>query len=140
MTTSRLLPSLWANFDRLLEGFDDFPRQLALGAPYPPLNVWEEGDAFYIEAEVPGLAQEQLHVEVTHRNQVTISGERPAGERENRWHRRERGFGSFRRMIRIPAPVDADKVEAKLEDGVLTLTLPKAEEARPRRITVKAAE
>lgn len=140
MTTSRLLPSLWASFDRLLEGLDELPRHLALGAPYPPLNAWEDNDAFYVEAEVPGLTQEQLHIEVTHRNQVTVSGDRPAGERDNRWHRRERGFGSFRRVIKVPAPVDADKVEAKLEDGVLTLVLPKAEEARPRRIAVKAAE
>lgn len=135
MTTSRLLPSLWESFDRLFEGL---PARLSLGEPNPPLNVWEESDAFFVEAEVPGLTREQLNIEVTHRDRVTLSAERAAAEGECRWHRRERGFGAFQRTIKLPAPVDADKVEARLEDGVLTLTLPKAEEARPRRIAVKA--
>ncbi len=135
MTTSRLLPDLWESFDRL---FEDLPRRLALGEPSPPLNVWEEADAFHIEAEVPGLTREQINVEVTHRDRVTLSAERAVCDGDCRWHRRERGQGAFQRTIKLPAPVDADKVEASLADGVLTLTLPKAEEARPRRIAVKA--
>jgi HSP20 family protein len=146
MSTTRLLPTLWASFDRLqgemdriLEGWGvDLPRQLALAATFPPVNVWEDADAFHVEAELPGLTQEQLHVAVTHRNQVTIQGERSGQEADKgRWHRRERGFGRFQRVLKLPAPVDADKVDAKLENGLLRLTLPKAEEAKPRRISVK---
>jgi len=143
MNGSRLLPSLWANFDRLqgemgrmLEGFD-LPR--ATAAAVPPVNVWEDGDAFHLEAELPGLTQEQVHVAVTNRNVVTIQGERLAeDDGKGRWHRRERGYGRFQRVLRLPLPVDADKVEARLEDGLLSVRLPKSEEAKPRRIAVKA--
>jgi len=147
MSTTRLLPTLWASFDRLqgemdrlLEGWGvDLPRQLALAATFPPVNVWEDADAFHVEAELPGLTQEQLNVAVTHRNQLTIQGERFVQDADKgRWHRRERGFGRFQRVLKLPAPVDSDKVEAKLENGLLRLTLPKAEEAKPRRISVKA--
>lgn len=145
MTTSRLLPSLWASFDRLHGEMDrlfdwgvEMPRPLALATSVPPMNIREDADAFYIEADLPGLTQDQLHVAVTQRNHVTIQGERAAAEAPNgRWHRRERGFGRFQRLVKLPAPVDADKVEAKLENGLLRLTLPKAEEAKPRKIAVK---
>ena len=137
MNGTHLLPSLWANFDRLLDSWSDLPR-LTAGA-VPPVNVWEDGDAFHLEAELPGMSQEQVHVAVTNRNQVTIQGERRFEEDgKGRWHRRERGFGRFQRVLRLPLPVDADKVEAKLEDGLFRVTLPKGEEARPRRIAVKA--
>jgi HSP20 family protein len=146
MNSSRLLPTLWASFDRL-QGemgrlFDDLgvglPRNVALVA-FPPVNVWEDNDAFRVEVEVPGLTQEQVQVSVTNKNQLTIQGERlPQEDGKARWHRRERGFGRFQRVLKLPTPVDADHVEAKLENGVLQLTLPKAEEARPRRIAVKA--
>jgi HSP20 family protein len=145
MNSSRLLPSLWANFDRLqgevgrlFEPWVDLPRVAAASA-VPPVNVWEDADAFHLEAELPGLTQEQVHVAVTNRNQVTLSGERLSqDENKGRWHRRERGFGRFQRVLRLPLPVDADKVEARLEDGLLRVTLPKSEEAKPRKISVKA--
>lgn len=145
MHTSRLLPSLWASFDRLhgemdrlLEGWGvDLPRSVV--PAFPPVNVWEDENGFYVEAELPGMTREQLQISVTHRNQLTLQGERPVEEFEKgRWHRRERGFGRFQRVLKLPAPVDADRVEAKLENGVLQLTLPKSEEARPRKIAVKA--
>jgi HSP20 family protein len=145
MNTSRLLPSLWANFDRLhgemdrlLEGWGvDLTRGLV--PSFPPVNVWEDANAFYVEAELPGMTREQLNIAVTQKNQLTIQGERLAEEPDKgRWHRRERGFGRFQRVLKLPLPVDADHVEAKLEDGLLQLTLPKAEEAKPRKIAVKA--
>jgi HSP20 family protein len=147
MSSSRLLPTLWASFDRL-QGemgrlFDDLgvglPRNVALVA-FPPINVWEDAESFHVEVEVPGLTQEQVQVAVTNRNQLTIQGERLALSEDagkGRWHRRERGFGRFQRVLKLPTPVDADRVEAKLDNGVLALTLPKSEEARPRRIAVK---
>jgi HSP20 family protein len=137
MSNSRLLPALWANFDRFSGEMDRWLENLGVAAP--ALNVWETPDAFHVEAEVPGLTQDQLHVAVTHKTQLLIQGERQGEEPgEGRWHRRERGQGRFQRLIDLPAAVDADKVEAKLESGLLHLTLPKAEEARPRKIAVKA--
>jgi len=146
MNSSRLLPTLWASFDRL-QGevgrlFEDMgvglPRNVALVA-FPPVNVWEDADAFHVELEVPGLTQEQVQVAVTNKNHLTIQGERlPEDPGKGRWHRRERGFGRFQRVLKLPTSVDADRVEAKLENGLLQLTLPKAEEAKPRRIAVKA--
>ena len=136
MPTSRLLPGLWANFDRL---FDNFGAELTRPvAAFPAVNVWEDNDAFHLEAELPGLTQEDVNIAVTQRNVLALSGERKPEEGEGRWHRRERGFGRFQRVLRLPAPVDADKVEAQLENGVLRLTLPKHEDAKPRRIAVKA--
>jgi HSP20 family protein len=146
MNPSRLLPTVWASFDRLqgevdrlLEGWGvELPRQLALATAFPPVNVWEDSEAFHVEAELPGMTQDQLQISVTHRNQVTLQGERLVEDApKGRWHRRERGFGRFQRVLKLPAPVDADKVQAKLENGLLQLTLPKAEEAKPRRIAVK---
>jgi len=145
MNGSRLLPSLWANFDRfqgevgrLFDTWADLPRVTTASA-IPPVNVWEDADAFHLEAELPGLTQEQVHVAVTNRNQVTLQGERLAeDDTKGRWHRRERGFGRFQRVLRLPLPIDADKVEARLEDGLLHVRLPKSEEARPRKISVKA--
>jgi HSP20 family protein len=145
MNNSRLLPTLWASFDRLHGEMDrlldhwgvDFPRG-AVGA-FPPVNVFEDADSFRVEAELPGLTQEQLQVSVTNRNHLTLQGERLAEENtKGRWHRRERGFGRFQRVLKLPTPVDADRIEAKFDNGVLSVVLPKAEEAKPRRITVKA--
>jgi HSP20 family protein len=147
MTNARLLPTFWTGLnrlhgevDRLLDRFGlDLPRPLALAPSFPLVNVWEDADAFHVEAELPGLKQEDVQVAVTHRNQVTIQGERKPDETlQGAWHRRERGFGRFQRSFTLPAAVDTDKVEARLEHGILRLTLPKAEEARPRRIAVKA--
>jgi HSP20 family protein len=146
MNGSRLLPTLWASFDRLHGEVDrlldewgvDVPRGLGVVA-FPPVNVWEDGDAFHVEAELPGLTHEQLQLSVTNRNQLSLQGERlPEEAEKGRWHRRERGFGRFQRILKLPAPVDADKIEATFENGLLHVRLPKGEEARPRRITVKA--
>lgn len=107
---------------------------------YPPLNLWEDGDSYFIETELPGLAMEDLEIFVTGGNQLSIKGERKHPELENKtWHRRERGFGSFSRMVELPGNVDADKVSAEFHLGVLTITLPKSEEAKPRKITVKGS-
>lgn len=102
-----------------------------------PLNVWEENDTFFAEAEVPGLKHEDLDVSVVG-NQLTIKGRRDAAaEKETVFHRRERSVGEFVRAITLPAEIDADKVSATLNGGVLTVTLPKAETAKPRKINVQ---
>jgi HSP20 family protein len=110
----------------------------ALSFSYPAMNIWEDENNVYAEAELPGMQQDQLQIFVSDGNQLTIQGERKPAELKGMWHRQERGFGKFSRVVTLPVPVDAGKVEAKLEQGVLHVTLPKSEEAKPRRITVKA--
>ena len=111
---------------------------LARGS-YPALNMWEDDDNLMIEAELAGFAMDDLEMYVTGGNQLSVKGERkPPEVSDGTWHRRERGFGSFSRVVELPHPVDADKVTAEFEHGVLRITLPKAEEAKPRRIEVKA--
>jgi HSP20 family protein len=105
---------------------------------YPPMNVWEESDVTYVEAELPGLDLKDLEIYVTGGNQLTLKGERkPPVPEKGLWHRQERGFGKFSRSLALPFNVDADKVDARFENGVLLVTLPKHESARPRKITVK---
>lgn len=106
---------------------------------YPALNVWEANDAVVVHAEVPGMTLEDLEIFVTGNNHLTIKGERKfAVPDKGVQHRQEREFGKFVRSMTLPFPVDADKVEARLENGVLQLNLPKHEAAKPRRINVKS--
>jgi HSP20 family protein len=113
-------------------------RFLGLGG-YPAVNVWEDGDAVLVEAELPGLDLKDLEIYVTGGNQLTIKGERkPAVPEELTWHRQERTFGPFSRVLTLPFPVDADKVEARFENGVLSVRLAKHESAKPRKIPIKA--
>jgi len=124
--------------------FDDFwPRfdggWWAQPATFPALNVWEDGDCVYAEAEIPGVSQNDLEVYAVG-NELTIKGTRKAREGEDvSYHRRERGTGEFTRVVTLPVDIDPEKVQASLKDGILTVTLPKAEEAKPRRITVKTS-
>lgn len=109
------------------------------GGGFPALNVCEDDRNLYVEAEVPGLKMEDLEILVSG-GELTIKGDRKGmGEPDVTYHRRERGTGQFTRVIRLAVPVDAEKVEAALQAGVLTVTLPKAESARMRRIEVKSS-
>ena len=103
-----------------------------------PLDVSENDDAFIVTASVPGMKPDDLDITISD-NVLTIKGEYKADEtiEEERYHIRERRYGSFGRSITLPVTVNADEVSANYEDGVLTLTVPKAEEVKPRRIEVK---
>ena len=104
----------------------------------PGLNVWEDGDNLYAEAEVPGLRKDDLEIQVTGR-QLTVKGQyQPDDDDERVFHRRERVTGSFTRLLTLPSDVDADSVEATVKDGVLSIVLPKAQASRARKIAVKA--
>ena len=106
---------------------------------YPAVNVWEEDDRLHVEAELPGLELNDLEIYVTGGNQLTLKGERkPKVPEQAVAHRQERGFGQFSRTLQLPVLVDADKVEAKLDNGVLRLKLAKHEAVKPRKIAVKA--
>lgn len=109
------------------------------GANYPPLNIAEDAQALYLEAELPGWSMNNIEV-VVRGNELSLSGDRREDQgAESVYHRRERMQGSFQRLIHLPLPVDAGKVEASLSAGILRITLPKAEEARSRKIQVKAS-
>lgn len=103
----------------------------------PRLNVWEENDALVAEAEVPGLKSEDLDISVVG-DQLTIRGKREETkhEQEAAYHRRERTVGEFVRSVTLPVEINADDVAATLNNGVLTVRLPKAERAKPRKINV----
>ena len=114
-------------------------RRFPLASPsYPLLNVSEDDDRVYVEAELPGMEMDDLEI-LVHGNQLSIKGQRPkpSGE-EKTWHRQERGYGKFTRMVELPFELEQAKVEAQFKNGVLTITLPKREESKPRRIEVKA--
>jgi len=134
------LRELRREMDQLLEQFGLGADRFAFrrfGA-FPALNVWDEGEALCVEAEVPGLRQENLDI-LARGNELTIKGRRePLVGDKLTYHRQERGAGEFSRTITLPAEIDPARVEATLKDGVLNVRLPKAESAKPRKIVVKA--
>lgn len=142
-------PEPWSAFDQLrreMEGlFDRFS-----GAPawsgdwrgvFPAVNLYETADAYHLTAELPGVESDDIHVSLED-STLVLQGERKidyATRKETSLHRRERQAGGFRRAFELPAAVDADKVEAVHRNGVLMLRLPKAPEAQPRQISVRAS-
>jgi HSP20 family protein len=105
---------------------------------FPLVNVTEDKDHFYIRGEIPGMKSEEINISATGRN-LTISGERKiASEGENvRYHRREREDGKFSRVIALPSDIQVGKIEANYVDGILSIKIPKAEEAKPKQIIIK---
>ena len=105
---------------------------------YPLVNIWGKEDALYLTAEMPGYAAKEIQITVTG-NELKLSGDRTPlelGERDC-CHRRERKFGRFERSIQLPYVIDSDKVDARYTNGVLNLTLPRAEEDKPKNIKIK---
>lgn len=103
----------------------------------PPVNISEDDKNVYVEVEVPGLTMENLAVEVIE-NQLTIKGSREQINEESRtYHRRERTFEEFTRSFKLNTEVVSENVEAVLNNGLLTVTLPKRPEVQPKRIEVK---
>lgn len=123
--------------DRLMEGLSGSYQRTAAGV-FPLINLTETKDSFFVRAELPGVAAGDLDIQAT-MNSLSISGERriPAEDKDARWHRREREAGQFSRMIAMPGEIDPNKVDASLVDGILTVTVPKAEIAKPRQIAVR---
>lgn len=103
-----------------------------------PVDVQAKDDEYIVHASIPGLKPEDLHVEVLG-NTVTIRGEvfAPAAEEKNGWLLQERVYGKFSRSFTLPSEMDSTKAEAQIENGVLTLRLPKAEAAKPKAIKVR---
>jgi HSP20 family protein len=116
----------------------------AFGAPsragsYPAVNIWQGPDSVAVTAELPGVLPADIEISVKE-DLVTISGTRkpPESAAEVVWHRRERDFGRFSRVIQLPYRVDPDRVEARLQDGVLQVEMHRPEADKPRRIEIKA--
>ena len=114
------------------------PHQRLSAGVFPLINLTEDKDNYYVRAELPGVKGEELDIQVTGNN-LGISGERKiAAEEEGaKYHRREREAGRFSRMIGLPGDINADKVNAKIENGILTVVVAKAEAAKPKQISVK---
>ncbi len=126
--------------NRLFEDvYEDRPALRPYSATYPAVNVWQHGDCAYLEAELPGLSMNDIELLVMG-NELTLNGQRKIEQfRDASWHRRERSHGSFSRAMTLPWEIDAEKVEAHLHDGILTVKLPKCESCKPKKITVKPA-
>jgi HSP20 family protein len=107
---------------------------------YPAVNITEDTDHYYVRGELPGVKSEDLEISVVE-GRLLIRGERKLDTEDKgaSYHRREREGGFFRRIIALPAKVNPEKVSAAIKNGVFTITLPKAEEAKPRKIAVKTA-
>ena len=139
-------PDVYSNLHRLSRMMDE-----ALGGEWngggtlasawtPSCDVFEDKENLRIVVELPGVRPEDVKLSLE--NQVlTIQGEKKqvAEEKSERWHRYERSYGRFERMFTLPSTVDPDRIDAKVEHGVLTVTLPKAERARPREIAVSGS-
>jgi HSP20 family protein len=131
--------------DRLFSSFlgdwnERWPLGLEGAHAFPAVNLWDDEKCFYVEAEIPGLKLENIDVSMTG-DELCIKGERKAEPTPDAvYHRRERGSGSFTRVLTLPTKVDSEHVRAALKDGVLTVTLPKAKETQPRKIEVKVLE
>lgn len=123
-------------FDRLIE---EFTRPYALSErrlAYPPLNITEDDQNLYVSAEIPGVSMEELELSLTDKSLV-IKGERK-GE-QGKYFRQERPVGAFQRVVTLGIPVNREGIKAKLASGILEITLPKAEEAQPKKISIDVA-
>jgi HSP20 family protein len=136
----RELEQLQRRMDRLFQnafGLEGSPWQVGV---YPLVNISEDRDHLYVRAELPGVKAESLEITVQD-SSLILRGERkiPTEEKQVNYHRREREAGFFRRVVALPARIQADKVEATCKDGILTIKLAKPEEVKPRKIQVKVA-
>ena len=132
------LPTLFRPSTDLWNNWPEF--SFATRREYPALNVWSNEDETVVTAELPGFAPEDVEISVEG-STLTLRGSREGEEskEEENYYRRERWSGKFERSLRLPATVDADKVEAEFSNGVLSIKLPKAESAKPKKIRVKAS-
>jgi HSP20 family protein len=121
--------------------FADWPARSAWNvAPgYPAMNVWTNEEGVVVTAELPGMNPEDIDISVQD-DTLTLRGNRAPDEMEEgaTYHRRERACGSCSRTLRLPFQVEASAVEATFKNGILSLTLPRAEADKPRKIAIKA--
>lgn len=104
---------------------------------WPPVNIYDDGETFHVRAELAGLDKDKLEVNVAG-DVLTLKAERTTGDVRGSYHRRERGWERFDRSLALPDAVDVDHVKATYKNGILEVFLPRAPEARPRKITIEA--
>jgi HSP20 family protein len=123
---------------RLLDAVEGDTLSEASAGVFPPLNVTQDDENFYVRAEIPGVKANELSITAV-RNRLSIAGKREIAREAERvsYHRKERAEGSFSRTLTLPTEIDADRVEANYAEGILRLRLPKAEAAKPRQISVR---
>lgn len=124
--------------ERLLDTYGNRQSGPSEAGVYPAVNITEDTEAYYVSAELPGVKSADLDLNVT-ANQLTLAGERTISEEaaDARYHRREREAGRFSRAVSLPGDVDTENVRARLANGVLTVTVPKSEKAKPKQIAVQ---
>lgn len=141
--------SAWSPFDRLSSLRDEMNRLFDLSLPgfthdaglfsgwNPALDVFQDKDNVYVKAELPGMKKEEIEISL-HEGTLSIGGERKHEEEKKSGDtfRSERYFGRFHRSVTLPTAVDTTKVKATYKDGILSVTLPKSEEAKPKQIQV----
>jgi HSP20 family protein len=126
--------------DRFFDAFFGSGGESVAGRRWvPPMDLVEADDHFVLRADLPGLDEADVSIEIQD-NTLKISGERRAEheQSEKGWYRIERSFGGFSRSLTLPEGIDADKVSAEFDRGVLEVRVPKPEERKPRRIAIKA--
>lgn len=143
----------WADFDRTFAVLDELRRGLertvdddflgaygaGLSSSWPRTAIYDLGEELVLKAELPGLAQNSLNLSI-HEGVLTLTGERPAQPMEGyAAHRKERGALKFSRSFPLPQRVDAERANAQLDHGILTVTLPKHPESKPRQISVRSS-
>jgi len=142
--TVNMLDELRRRMDRLWEDYDgedtDGQARFAAASGWPRVNLYDSGSSLLVQADVPGLSEKDLQISIN-QDVLSISGERKPEVLEGySVHRQERAAFNFARSFSLPCPVDADKTTASIQNGVLTVTLAKAPEAQPRKITVQAQQ
>jgi HSP20 family protein len=137
MIPSMLYGSPFRDLRRLQEEMERLTRSATAPQGFPAINVYAHQDGIVITAELPGVKEDELDISV-HRDTVTLRGERQDQTETQGYHRRERRSGPFGRTFSLPFQVDPERVEAKLRNGILTLTLQRPEQDKPKRIRVSA--
>jgi HSP20 family protein len=132
------LNSIFNDFARPQADFQPASESLAAGNFVPAVDVYEDAQKLVLKLEVPGIRKEDLDIRVEGRT-LSVKGERrfEAEEKEENFHRIERRFGSFVRSFTLPNTVDVDNIEAQATDGVLSISLNKKPEAKPKQIEVR---
>lgn len=135
----RNVSTLHDEIDRLFEDAVFAPREKV--AAMPTVNIREKNGAFLLEADLPGLKEEDLEVEIGN-DFITLRGERKSEEeiKEKNYYRQESSYGSFSRTIALPNEIKPEKASAEMKNGILTLTLPKAETPKTKTIKLKVAK
>jgi HSP20 family protein len=135
---------MWRDMERFQQEMNRLAEQSfgyrnGAGTNDPLMNVYTNDEAALVSVELPGYSPDDIEISVISES-LTIQGERKPDDIESgkKYHRQERSSGPFNRSIELPFPVDAEKVEASMKNGILTIQLPRAEDDKPRKIAVKS--